>query len=229
MSNTTCATIGYIIDFGTVTNWISAVCSVIVACLAAHAAFKARNWFRSKTHDLIFEKIYTLMRNVNSTVFDLEKTFTECKHLAGKSITMSHMYSGENENFKRVHIIRNEYYKLITKVLDNRMFAKSIKNDIMQISNLGVTITNKEDFDNLIDNTLDLINDWFLIFKDLFLGEHYELKSQLSKEELKEYDTIVYQYSEKFLSLEQKLNPLKESLDAINNTDFNTLFTLNNS
>lgn len=113
------------------------------------------------------------MRNVNSTVFDLAKTFTECKHLAGKSITMTHMYSGENENFKRVHIIRNEYYKLITKVLDNRMFAKSIKNDIMQISNLGVTITNKEDFDNLIDNTLDLINDWFLIFKDLFLGEHY--------------------------------------------------------
>ncbi len=108
-----------------------------------------------------------------------------------------------NENFKRVHIIRNEYYKLITKVLDNRMFAKSIKNDIMQISNLGVTITNKEDFDNLIDNTLDSINDWFLFSKIYFLRNIMSL-NQLSKEELKEYDTIVYQYSEKFLSLEQK-------------------------
>ncbi len=56
MSNTTCATIGYIIDFGTVTNWISAVVQSLWLCLAAHAAFKARNWFRSKTHDLIFEK-----------------------------------------------------------------------------------------------------------------------------------------------------------------------------
>lgn len=226
MNHSVIPTVTIAINLGNAASWISAICAVATMSIALYATFKARDWFSSSTYRLGFEKSDSLLRNINLAVYNLDKIMVDCRQISGTLLTMSHLYGGENENFKRVHSLRTEYYSLMSKMLEHKNSVEMVRNDIRNLSTLKIAINDDDACDILMKDILTLINDWFIIFKPVFLAEHHELSPTIKIKDLKDYDTVVCNYSEEYKPFDLKIDTLKTSLKNINNISFSTLFSV---
>jgi len=67
-------------SLGSLSDWISAMCNIVIASAAIYAAFQAKNWFRSKSQQFAFDKSAEFFSRLDDVVYEYDTLFQEFRY-----------------------------------------------------------------------------------------------------------------------------------------------------
>ncbi|WP_226569303.1 hypothetical protein [Mangrovibacter yixingensis] len=130
---------GHAMEFGSVSDWVSAGSNVVMACAAAYAAYQAKNWFRSKSQQFAFDKSADFFSKLDDVVYEYDIIFQEFR-------VVNQFIDEPVESFKK---IINTIDSLETELIEiNKMKNKLIRFNVSFIIPIDETLKSIKQFSN---------------------------------------------------------------------------------
>ena len=136
-------------EWGTVSDWFSALCNLATAVAAVYAAFNAKQWFSQRSHTKGFDKAEELLSNVDSLYHCTSSLFEKLD----SSLKLVNLISGNlripSNSEAEEYAILQKQTEIKIKELDN------IKNNLEVFERWSIEIKNKD----IILDTIKCIRD----------------------------------------------------------------------